>query len=236
MLVFVRGNGRFSPDPVGSGERHQIAARVPLHTSSPVGHRIAVKNRFASDCGRIKKHLRPHHRHAPRRFREPLIPADSASDLPICRIEHLEAGVSGREIKFFLIKMIVRNMRLAINAEDFSVRIDHRHRVVGGVSGSFIKAHRQNHLQLLRERLHPFDARILFERIGERIVGIIFLLTEIPSLKKLGEQNDLSAHFGGLPNKRDGFFDVFFPRSLAGHLDDGNGYVSHGVFSFLIGR
>ena len=45
-----------------------------------------------------------------------MVPADTDTDTAILGIENRKAAVTGFKVKFFLIKMIVRNMCFAINA------------------------------------------------------------------------------------------------------------------------
>src|SRR3990167_881229 len=86
--------------------------------------------RLRPDRGRIEENLSAEQRHRPRRFREPLVPADADADAAELRAPDFEAGVAGTEIEFFLIARTVGNVALAVKAKDLAAGVDHDERVV----------------------------------------------------------------------------------------------------------
>ena len=171
---------------------------MPLHRTSPVSGTVHLQNQFAADGCRIEQKIRPHQSHTSGRFRKPLIPADSNADITISGIPYLESGISRREIKLFLIIMIIRNMRLAINPEKFST-IKNGHGVVKHIPVFFKKADRHHNLKLLCHLQKMLYCSIFHNRL---CIGIIFIpafLTEILPFKQFRQKDNLrirlSDHF-----------------------------------------
>ena len=81
----------------------------------------AVSGLFAgmpADGRGIEKNLRALHGRQPRGFGIPLVPADQHANLGISGRPCFEAEVAGREIKFLVVKRVVGNVHLAIDAEE----------------------------------------------------------------------------------------------------------------------
>src|SRR5437867_4944040 len=77
-----------------------------------------------ADCRRIKNNLRTAQCSQSRRFGIPLVPANADPDFAVLGVPRLEPKVPGSEIKFLVIERIVRNVHLAVLAEQLTVRVD----------------------------------------------------------------------------------------------------------------
>ena len=103
------------------------------------GHAVTVQNRFAAyGCGK-EQHLRSPQSQSTGGLGKPLIPADADADFAESGFPDSKAGVAGGKVKLFLIEVIVRNMRLPIDAQKASVSIQHRRRVEKTVAVPFVK-------------------------------------------------------------------------------------------------
>src|SRR4051812_8452652 len=60
----------------------------------------------------------------------PSIPTDQHADLRVLRLPASETGVARREVELLVIKRIVGDVHLAVDAQDRSVRVDDGRRVV----------------------------------------------------------------------------------------------------------
>src|SRR6266702_767868 len=116
--------------------------------------------RMPSNTRWIKNHLRSLHRRQPRTFRIPLVPADLHANPRILRIKIQKSQISGRKIKFLIIKWIIRNMHLPVFPQIRSVRIHHRATVVINPRRPPLKhRHYQRHLLLLSHRRQALGSR-----------------------------------------------------------------------------
>ena len=97
---------------------------MPLHHPAPVRHTIAVQNRLRANRCRIEQKLCAVQRQAASCLGEPLVPADADTNAALFCIKHGKTAVTRLEVKLLLIKMVVRNMRFAINAKNFPVCIN----------------------------------------------------------------------------------------------------------------
>ena len=80
-----------------------------------------------------------------RGFRVPLIPADEHADAAEFGVERLIAQVAGGEVEFFLKAWILRNMHLAVHAQERTVRIHHPGGIMVKPGGTLFKAGGNNH-------------------------------------------------------------------------------------------
>src|ERR1043166_3600015 len=120
-----------------------------------VRNRVAALNRFpgavleravffllagmpADGCW-IKKNFRALQCREPRAFGIPLVPANQYADLRILRLPGSKTKVARREIKFLVVKRIVRNVHLAIDAEQRAVRVNDGGRVVINTCRAFLE-------------------------------------------------------------------------------------------------
>ena len=58
------------------------------------------------------------------RFGIPLVPANADADFPAAGLPGAKTQVAGRKVKFFVIERVVRNVHLAVEAEQAAVGID----------------------------------------------------------------------------------------------------------------
>src|SRR3984893_4798774 len=86
--------------------------------------------RMPADRRRIKNNFCATQRGQSGGLRIPLVPANADADLAALRVPRLKAEIARRKIKFFVIKRIVRNVHLAILAQQLAVRVDDCRRVV----------------------------------------------------------------------------------------------------------
>jgi len=146
----------------------------------------------------IEQDLGAEQRHRARRFRKPLIPADRDADRAETRAPHLEAGVARGEVELLVIAGTLRNVRLAIRAEQRTAGVDDGDRVVENVSRALEHADRQYDVQLARELLKSADRRVLLDRHGDLEVLRIVLDAEVRRFEELLNQDDVRALPRGL--------------------------------------
>nr|GFD11177.1 hypothetical protein [Tanacetum cinerariifolium] len=81
----------FAPDAVAGDQRHQVSASMALLHALPVIARAdGLVVRLAADGGRVEQNLGTEQRHAARRLRKPLVPADAHADFRVTRVPDLE--------------------------------------------------------------------------------------------------------------------------------------------------
>ena len=118
------------PDAIGRGDVDAVGDRVRALRRAPgVDLRRApfvFLGRMPADGRRIEEHLRAEEARDARRFRVPLIPADEHADRGVARLPHLEARVpvARREVVLLVEQRVVRDVHLAIHAEQAAVGVD----------------------------------------------------------------------------------------------------------------
>ena len=123
--------------------------------------------------------------------------------------------------------MVVRNVGLAVLAEDAAVRVNDGDRVEGGVADALVVADRQDNTEVVRDFSQLADRRVFFERRREMVVFIAFFLAEVPVFEQLGQKNDLCALRGRLAHLCERVFQT------VGHLHRRYGYFfRHNVLLF----
>src|SRR5690606_37083109 len=132
---------------------------------------------------------------------KPLIPTDRHTDRPELRRPDFESRIAGREIKLLVIAGTLRDVRLAIRAEQRSAGVDDRDRVVEPIAGTLIDARRQHDIEFLRQRLKSLDRRTLRDRAREREILGRMILTEVRRLKELLNQDDVGPLLRGLTDQ-----------------------------------
>src|SRR5579859_8252477 len=80
--------------------------------------------RVPADAGRIEDHVRAAQRGESRTFGVPLIPANLHANASVGAIEIGESEIAGSEIKFFVIKGVLRDVHLAVFAEQGAVCVE----------------------------------------------------------------------------------------------------------------
>src|SRR5215469_6682508 len=118
---------------------------------------LLLLRRMPTDGSWIKKDMRALQSGEPRALRVPLVPADKCSQPTELGIEGFESQVARREVVFFVVKRIVRNVHLAIGAFDRTISIDNRCGVVIKTACSLLEDGRDHHHFLLaRHSAHLF--------------------------------------------------------------------------------
>src|ERR1700730_314352 len=121
----------------------------------------------------------------PRRLGIPLIPANTDTDFALARIPRLKSKIARREVKFLVVKRIVRDVHLSILAKEFSVRVDDGGAIMINAGAALLKQRcNDDDAELFREF---FESRCRFSGnfFGQREVGVIFALAEILRSEKL---------------------------------------------------
>jgi hypothetical protein len=136
--------------------------RLPMRLAVPGGLRG-----LRPDRARIKQHLRPHQRHGPGAFREPLVPADPHADPPHGRVPDPEPRIPRREVELLLIARILRDMRLAIDPQHPPIRVRHGNRVEMRLPRLLEERDREHHPQLARQRREARHEPVPLERLRQ---------------------------------------------------------------------
>src|SRR6266478_407744 len=102
-----------------------VSNRVcPLDSAPGIVLRLAecgLLRGMPSDGRGIKKNACSLQRREARAFGIPLVPADEGAELSGGGVEGLEAEIAGSEIKFFVVKRIVGNVHLAVDAAQHAI-------------------------------------------------------------------------------------------------------------------
>src|SRR5437899_11169205 len=80
-------------------------------------------------CG-IKNNFCPVQRRQARRFRVPLVPANTDSNLAACCWPRLKSEIAWCEIKFIVIQRVVRDMHFPVLAKKFALGVSYGPTVV----------------------------------------------------------------------------------------------------------
>ena len=152
---------------------------------------FGLLRRMPPDSRGIKKNTRALQGCEPRALRIPLIPADKRAESSRGSIKSLEAKIAGSEIEFFVVKRIVGNVHLAVNATQCAIRIKNSSRVVIKPRCALLEERRDQH-----DFIFPSGGSQLFRaRARNRLRQIeqdgIFALAEILRLEELGQTNDV---------------------------------------------
>ena len=113
------------------------------------------------------------------------------------RVESAEAEIARREVEFFEEQRIVRDVHLAVEAEQRPVGVDDRGRIVIQTRSALLEQRRDNHhAQFLRERAQSIGGRPGngFRQIEQPRV---FLAAEILRAEQFLQADDLRALSGG---------------------------------------
>ena len=174
--------------------------------------------RMPADGRRIKNDFRATQRSQSRRFRIPLVPANADADLPVRGWPGLESEIARREIKFLVIKRVVRDVHLAILAEQFSIGIEDDGCIVINTGAAFLEKRCDNHDAELACELTESSCRSSGNFLGQRKICVIFGLTKILRPEKFRQANDLRALFRCVANESNGAPEIIFGVRAASHL------------------
>src|SRR6266849_8406367 len=97
-----------------------------------------------ADGRRIKNDFRTAQRRQSRRFRIPLVPTNTNTDLSARGWPGLKSEIARREIKFLVIKRVVRDVHLAIFAEHFPIGIENNGGIVINTGTAFLEKRRDD--------------------------------------------------------------------------------------------
>ena len=136
-------------DAVDRGDVDAVGDRVRALDGLP-GRRLAgavlgLLRRVPADRGRVEEHVRARQRGQPRRLRVPLVPADQRADAPAGGVERAEAEVAGREVELLVEERVVRDVHLAVAAQQLAVGVDDHRGVVVDARGAPLEQRRDDH-------------------------------------------------------------------------------------------
>ncbi len=161
-----------------------------------------------ADRGGIKQDLRAPQRRQPRRFRIPLVPANEHADLSEPGLPGAKTKIARREIEFFAVERVVRDVHLAIEAQQRTVRVDDGRGVVIKARGAFFEqGNDDDHALALRKLLKRFGGGT-GDRFGEFEIRMVLALAKIKRAEQFLRADDLRALPGGAPGEGEGFLKI----------------------------
>ncbi len=224
---FIAANvSRLEAHPVGDGDINSVSNGVCALDSAPrVVLRVPVLRllgRVPANGRRIEKNIRALQRCKPSTLGIPLVPAHQRSKFAEIGFERLKSQIARREIELFVIQRVVRDVHLAVDANQFSAAVDHGRSVV-------INAGRTTLEQRSNNRDVQFAggfAKALSCWAGNRLRQIeqrnVLSLAEILRQKEFGQADNLRAPAGGVANVRNRPLQILLRLRRAGHLHDAN--------------
>src|SRR5882724_5605833 len=190
------------------------APGVVLH-----GAKLGFLIRMPADGSGIKKNVGALQSGEARTFGIPLVPADESAHASVFCVKSLEAKVAGREVKLFVVKRVVRDVHLAIEAFGAAIGVKDDCRVVIETARAAFKD--RNHdgsfgfASDCGERFRRWSGH----RLRQVKEGRIFTLAEILRAEKLRQAHHLRALLGGGANFLHGATNVVVGVGGAVHLD-----------------
>src|SRR5437879_3739336 len=175
-----------------------------------------------ANCSWVEEDIRAFKSSEARAFRIPLVPTDERADLAEGRVEGFKSEVAGSEIKLFVVKRIVRNMHLPVNAFQSPVRIEHGSGVVIEAACAFLKDRRNDYNFGFSGDVSDCLRCRAGNRLGEIEQRSVFALTEILRAEQLRQAYDLRAQFCGLAYFRAGTGEVVVRIWRTAHLNQAN--------------
>ena len=146
-----------------------------------------------SDGGGVEQDAGAAHGRDARALRIPLVPANQRGHAARLRVEVAEAGVARSEVEFLEIKRIVRDVHLAVDAEQRAIGIDDRGGVVIETFRALLEERRDNgNVALARDARENFGGRA-GDRLGEIKKPSVLLAAEILRAEQFLEADDLRA-------------------------------------------
>src|SRR5215813_4007850 len=224
---------RLDPDPVDGADEVLVGDRGTGLLQPPQVLRQAPAGRR-----RVEDDLGTGQAERPPALREMPLVADVDADPAHRGVEHRVAEVAGTEVVLLSEPLHLRDVVLAVLAEEGAVGVDDRG---GVVEDAFllllVDRHDQHHLVLTRDVTHQPDGRPVGHRLGPGVPLGLLHLAEVRSVEELLQAGDARALGGGVPDRR---HRVFHHRVLvAGRLllDQGGTYdVGHAGLLSLAGR
>ena len=218
------------PDAVHRGDVNAIRDGVTaLHGAPGVVLRRAVRlllARMPANRRGVEKHGRAPQRRQPRRLRIPLVPADERPDAPDARVKGPKAEVARSEVELLVIRGIVRDVHLAIEAHHATVGVDDGGAVVIDAGSAALEDGR-DHRHLIR---FGDAAQGVRGRTGHGLSqvkpGCVLALAEVLRTEKLRQADNPSARTLRLPHARHGLFQVLGGVGPRGHLHQAHGELA----------
>jgi hypothetical protein len=152
----------------------------------------------SADRGGIEQEIGAGERHGAGGFWEPLVPADRHADRSKAGGEAAKAGVAGAKEELLLIARPVGDMALAVQPEVAAVGIKDLDRVVVFGAGLLEERDRDDHAELLGQRLKVAQRGVAFGFASALEVLFTLGAAEVVTFEQLGGQDDLCALAGGL--------------------------------------
>ncbi len=213
-------------DAVGDG----VAALNRFPGVELGGAELGFFVRMPADAGGIENHIRAAECGEARAFGIPLVPADLHADARVASVKIRKAEVAGSEIELFVIERIIRNVHLAVFAQEGAVGVEHRAGIViNAGSAALEKRNDQRDFLLfchLRELFggRPGDRFRKIEKVG------VFRAAKIFAMKQFVQGNDLRAASGGFADSVNRFREILFGVRCALHLHEPDGkFVCHEI-------
>ena len=161
-----------------------------------------------ADGGRIEEDVRAGERREPRGFRIPLVPADERRDAAELRIEGAEAEIAGREVELLEEERIVRDVHLAVEAEQRAIGVDDRGGVVIEAGGALFEQRRDDDdAQFGGQRAEAVGGRAR-DGFGEIEQAGVFFAAEILRAEQFLQADDLRALARGFADLFDGMIEI----------------------------
>src|SRR5258706_11160151 len=183
----------------------------------------------------IKKGFSPEEARDAGSLRVPLIPADQNADVGIAGFPDAESAgalvipvvcdvrVARSEVELLVEEGIVRDVHLAVRAEESAVGVDHGSGVAIDTGGLALEDWYDNyHLELARQLLHALHCRTI-DRLGQIEALVLLGFAEVRRVEQLLEADDLRALLGRFADSGLGTVDVFPDVVGDRFLDDSNG-------------
>ena len=196
-LDAVAADRPLDPDAVHRGDEAAVGHRVRALDGLPrevlVGAELLLLRRMPADRRGEEEDLRAVHRGEARAFRIPLVPADEHADAAEPRGPRLEPEVARREIELLVVQRVVRDVHLAVDAQQGAVGVDDGGGVVVEAFGPLLEERRDDDdAVLLGELLERRGARP-GDAFGETEVRVVLVLAEVLRPEELLRADDLRA-------------------------------------------
>src|SRR5208337_3714776 len=173
---------RLEADAIHHADINPVCNRMcPLNRAPGVVLRLAefgLLRGMPSDSGRIKQNARSLQCRKSRAFGIPLVPADQRAEFSGGSVKGFEAEIAGREIKLFVVKRIVGNVHLAVDAAERAVRIEDHGSIVVEARSALLEERRDQHDFVLQGSSGEFLRARAGNWLGEIEQSGIFALAE----------------------------------------------------------
>ena len=134
----------------------------------------------------------------------------------------MKSEIARREVKFLVIKGIIRNVHLAIFTEEFAIGTDNCGCVVIDAGTAFLEKRRDDDDPELTREFAKGRRRSSGHFLGQLEILVILGLAKVLRPKKFGEANDLPALLRRVTNEFDGADEILLRLRAAPHLNQGD--------------